>query len=129
MRDGRAAALKAWVTRRSGGGKAKLLPSGQRAMATNLGGRARSGPAPTSDLAAALRASIRTGSSGLGSAFHKRGLAAAHAMRQVARLGVAIKVGKRRGGKVERALSEQRTYAEKAARELAHEARQKGYGR
>ena len=110
MRDGRAAALKAWETRRAG----KTLPSGR--------------PAPTSDLAA-LRAGVRTGSSGLGATFHRRGLAAAHAMRQVARLGLAIRAGKRRGGKVERALSEQRTYAEKAARELAHEARQKGYGR
>lgn len=39
---------------------AKVLPKGQRAMATNLGGKAKPGPAPTApeDLEAALRASV-----------------------------------------------------------------------
>jgi len=97
MRDARAAALKAWVTRRANAGVTGgrvllaggnvvaynravqrqaatkvvrparlLLSSGRRAMATNLGGKAKAGPPPThaSQLTAALKASVAAGNVG-----------------------------------------------------------------
>ena len=55
----REAALKAWATRRARGGGARILTTGKRAMATNLGGRARPAPAAKKSLTAALKASLK----------------------------------------------------------------------
>ena len=57
---GEAAVAEAAAAATEAGAATKVLPAGQRAMATNLGGKARPGPAPTppDELEAVLKASL-----------------------------------------------------------------------